>query len=147
MVKARPEFSLLWVCPTRSRGTTRARLSFCSTTFCSLYQNGSHGQEQSHNNTTHDTAVLLTMSEAESGIRRRPCRDVWVLKPYIECSSRFPKRDENVDHGPRFIRESEREKGSNQIISRDSMGSNLIHDHFHQIPSVHQIKMVRHLLV
>lgn len=132
--------SLSPACVQRGRGGPRARVS---TTFCSLStKTGRMGKTimQSHDNTTHDTAVLLFMSEAESEIRRRPCRDVWVIKPYMPYidggrASQKGTRTSITDHGSsEKARERERR---DQIRSSpaNSMGSNLNHDHFHQIPS------------
>lgn len=118
--------SLSPACVQRGRGGPRARVS---TTFCSLStKTGRMGKTimQSHDNTTHDTAVLLFMSEAESEIRRRPCRDVWVIKPYMPYidggrASQKGTRTSITDHGS-SEKAREREKGSNQIISREFDG-------------------------
>jgi hypothetical protein len=128
-------FSLSLSCPVSNAvegDHARASPSFCSScstlrlaTFFPLPKR-SHAQNNNNLALTHHTA--LTSYET---LIPRSMPDSEVTLPMLKClgaqaiyrwSSRFPKRDENVDHGSRFIRESEREKGSNQIISREFDG-------------------------
>jgi hypothetical protein len=80
-------------------------------------QNGSHGQEQSHDNTTHDNAVLLTMSEAESG------NDTFHVamsgsSSHTSMVVALPKKGRERRSRTTVHPRKRGEKGSNQIISR-----------------------------